>query len=73
MGGSPRLGKRQLEIQLLLQTLGRLRQCCQQTQAFSQMCDRFDRRRALERVLTGLLPVGNRLLGVARFAVVVRQ
>ena len=73
LGANQRGAKRHLEVQLLLQALGRLRQHRQQCQALRQVSDRFHIRRALEGSLPGSLPVAEGGLVLTRLGIVVRH
>jgi hypothetical protein len=61
-GGKQCPSKRELQVQLLLPAPRSVRQAVQRVQSLPQLGGRFGRRRARERLPTGLEPISDRLL-----------
>jgi hypothetical protein len=59
-----------LESQLVLEALGRVRQCGEQLKPFGEVANRFRLCRVLQGALAGPLPPGNSLLTEASLRVV---
>jgi len=73
LGGEQRWPQGQLYVQFLLRSRGGLGKRGQQRQPCREVLDRFQVGRALQRVLPGVLPVGNRLCGEPGRRIMLRQ
>ena len=73
LSGDQRLSQCILQHQFVSGTFQRLRECAEHLQAPSQMADSLYTRRALERLLSGSLPVAKSLLIESRFGVMMGE